>query len=145
MCHLLSAQGHCPATPLPVCSSETLGPVPRSLRSGLRTLRALCRWPPRTQKMPDGAPANPKGCKKKGLVRHPPGRRGPSIRTSSRTSRYVPASLGWSPRWRRAGRWAESWLLEPISSESLSLLMTAEILHFLHYQGPWDPSVLVGT
>ncbi|DAA32139.1 group IIF secretory phospholipase A2 [Bos indicus x Bos taurus] len=37
--------------------------------------------------MPDGAPANPKGCRKKGLVRQPPGRRGPSLRTSSRTSR----------------------------------------------------------
>ena len=83
--HPLPAQGHCPGTPLPVSVSETLGPVPRSHRSRLRTLRALCRWPPRTQKMPDGAPANPKGCRKKGLVRQTPGRRGPSLRTSSRS------------------------------------------------------------
>ena len=24
-------------------------------------------------------------------------------------------------------------------------LMMAEILHFLHYQSPWDPSILIGT
>uniref|UniRef100_A0A8C9B539 Phospholipase A2 group IIF n=1 Tax=Phocoena sinus TaxID=42100 RepID=A0A8C9B539_PHOSS len=52
--------------------------------------------------MADGAQANPKEFRKKGLVRHPSGWRGPSLRASSplRNSRYMPASLGWSPPWR---------------------------------------------
>lgn len=90
--------------PASVGGSVKLEPAPQSLWSRLRIFGALCCWPPRTQNMADGAQANPKGFKKKVLVRHPFGWRGPSLRASSalRTSRYVPAPLGWRPPWKAA-------------------------------------------
>lgn len=93
---------HCAAT---VCHGVKLGPAAQSFWSGSQVLRALCRWPLRTQDMADGAQANPKGFRKKMPVRHPVAGRGASLRTQapSRTSRYVPASLGWIPGWREQG------------------------------------------
>lgn len=100
-----------------VGSSVKLEPAPQSLWSRLRIFGALCRWPPRTQNMADGAQANPKGFKKKVLVRHPFGWRGPSLRASSalRTSRYVPAPLGWNPLWKAAEMGVGNWFLKFIS------------------------------
>lgn len=102
--------------PVSVGGSEKLGPTPQSFWSRSQTFGALCCWPPRTQNMADGAQANPKGFRKKVLVKHPSGWRGPNLRaSSSRTSRYVPAPLGWSLPWRGAGLEVGSWLLESIS------------------------------
>uniref|UniRef100_A0A8D1HHM6 Phospholipase A2 n=1 Tax=Sus scrofa TaxID=9823 RepID=A0A8D1HHM6_PIG len=76
----LLPRGIAPALP---CQrgSEKLGPVPWSLWSAFQGLHDLCRWLLKTQNMADGARANPKGFRKKALVRRPSGWRGPS-RTS---------------------------------------------------------------
>lgn len=110
--------GALPRAILPVLSgSVKLRPAPRGLWSTSWTFGALCLWTPRTQNMADGAQVNPKGFKKKVLVRHPVGWRGPSLRASSplRTSRYVPAPLGWNHLWRGAEMGLGNCLLKPIS------------------------------
>ena len=104
-------------------TARSWGLLPRLWGGSRLSLSALCSWPPRTQNMADGAQANPKEFRKKGLVRQPSGWRGPSLRASSplRNSRYMPASLGWSPPWRGAGMRVGNGLLESISSESRAL------------------------
>lgn len=111
----LLPRGIAPALP---CQrgSEKLGPVPWSLWSAFQGLHDLCRWLLKTQNMADGARANPKGFRKKALVRRPSGWRGPS-----RTSRYVATFLRGGPRWRGAGKGVGNWPLESVSPKRSAL------------------------
>lgn len=71
-----------------VRDSVKLGPALQRLLGISRISQALCRWPHKIQDMADGARANPKGFRKKVLVKRSTGQKDPRLRASpSKTSR----------------------------------------------------------